>query len=55
MKRVAIYSSCITETIGRLPGVATTDWADRAAAALRGQSDDPARASSLGRSMLGGL
>jgi DNA-binding CsgD family transcriptional regulator len=34
MKRVAIYTSCITETIGRLPGVATTDWADRAAAAL---------------------
>jgi DNA-binding CsgD family transcriptional regulator len=34
MKRVAIYTSCITEMIGHLPGVATTDWADRAAAAL---------------------
>ncbi|HYC99748.1 MAG TPA: helix-turn-helix transcriptional regulator [Phycisphaerales bacterium] len=34
MKRVAILTSCITETIGRLPGVATTDWADRAAGLL---------------------
>lgn len=34
MKRVAIYTSCITESIGHLPGVATTDWGDRAAAAL---------------------
>ncbi len=34
MKRVAIYTSCITEMIGHLPGVATTNWADRAAASL---------------------
>lgn len=34
MKRVAILTSCITESIGRLPGVATTDWADRAAASM---------------------
>ncbi len=34
MKRVAILTSCITESLGHLPGVATTDWADRAARSL---------------------
>jgi DNA-binding CsgD family transcriptional regulator len=34
MKRVAILTSCITESVAHLPGVATTDWADRAAALL---------------------
>lgn len=34
MKRVAILSSCLTEDLARLPGVATLDWADRAARVL---------------------